>query len=235
MKKITVVIPTYNERKNIPVLINEILSLKINADIKILVVDDNSPDLTWKIVEEIEKNNSRVKLIKRTGKRGRGLAGIYGFKWACREKTDYIIEMDADFSHHPQYIPLLLEEVKNADMVIASRFISGGKDKERSIVRKFISRLASFIIRNLWRINICDPQAGYRCYKREVIEDIISAKLISKDQFLLLEMLYRICKNGYKVKEIPIIFYNRKYGHSKLKVIDLFNCFRNVLKFAFRI
>ena len=126
-----VVIPTYNERENIKNLINQILNL--NSDISILVVDDDSPDGTGKIVDEISKQESRLSILHRVDKKGRGAAGIAGFKYAIKQNAEYIIEMDADFSHSPEYIPLFLKEIKDCDVVVGSRMIKGGRIVGRGV------------------------------------------------------------------------------------------------------
>src|SRR3990167_9503485 len=151
--KTYVMIPTYNERENIGNLIREILNLKI-PDLH--VVDDNSPDGTSEIVKNLSKEHPEVELLLRTTERGRGSAGIAGFKYALEQGADCVVEMDADFSHHPKYIPSFLEAIQEADMVIGSRFVGGGKDVNRGIVRRVITSLAGVYVRLLLGLRIKD-------------------------------------------------------------------------------
>src|SRR3990167_6927980 len=145
--KTIVMIPTYNERDNISPLLEQIL--KIDRDIEVLVVDDNSPDGTWRIVEDMSEKESRVHLLLRKRRKGRGVAGIDGLKYALEKGADYIIEMDADFSHNPKYIPEFLNAVKDYDVVIGSRFVKGGQDKDRGLMRRLITKLAGMYVRML--------------------------------------------------------------------------------------
>jgi dolichol-phosphate mannosyltransferase len=207
--KTIVVIPTYNEKENISNLIKAILALKIK-NLEILVVDDNSPDRTADIVKK-----QKAHLLLRKGKRGRGLAGIAGFKKALENKADYIIEMDADFSHDPKYIPIMLKEIKKYDIVLGSRLVKGSKDKERSLSRKIITTLANAYVRTILNIKLKDVNSGYRCFRRKVLESVIS-DLKASGPDIVQEVLYKSVKKGYKVKEIPIEFKERHKGSSKL-------------------
>lgn len=213
--KIMVIIPTYNERANIVPLLDRIMSLP--GDIETLIVDDNSPDGTWLIVKNYAKKNSRVHLLRRTSLRGRGLAGIAGFKYAIKnKKVDYIVEMDGDLSHDPKYIPKFLEKIKGCDVVIGSRFLPKGKEVGRGLLRHLISKLAGIYVRILLGFKVTDPTSGYRCYRREVLEAIDIGRLKAKDPFIITEILYRSYKRNFRIKEIPIVFYDRKSGTSKI-------------------
>ena len=219
-------IPTYNERENIQKLIKEIL--KYNVDI--LVVDDNSPDGTGELVKNIAKKNKKVHLLLRTKNRGRGLAGIAGFKYAINNKYDYIIEMDADFSHDPRYILNFLKKMGEADVVLGSRAVKGGKQIGRSAIRRMITKLANFYIRAIFGLRVKDCNSGYRCFHRKVLEAINLDKFISKGPSIVQEVLYRVHLKGFKIEEIPIVFVERKKGSSKLGPKQLWKGYTMVLK-----
>lgn len=212
--KTMVTILTYNERENIGPLLDKITSLK--EDVEVLVVDDDSPDGTWRIVEDYSKKNPRVHLLRRTSKRGRGLAGIAGFKYALENEADYIIEMDGDLSHDPKYIPEFLKKIEDCDVVIGSRLISGGGEMGRGFLRRLITSLAASYVRFLLGFKVADPTSGYRCYRREVLEAIDIGSLRARDPFLLTEMLFRCYKKNFTIAEIPILFQNRESGTSKI-------------------
>ena len=217
-----VFIPTYNERENIQNLINQILNL--NYNISILVVDDNSPDGTGRIVDEISKTQPRLSVIHRFDKRGRGLAGIAGLKYALRQNVDYIIEMDADFSHDPMYIPLFLNEIKDCDVIIGSRLVKGGGIIGRSCFRDAFSRLSQHLIKLILNLDISDSTSGFRCFRRSCLEDIDWDKLVSVGPSIVEEIIFHMKKKGFRIKEVPIKFKERRGGQSKLsflKVIDV--------------
>ena len=226
MKSI-VIIPTYNEKENISNLIKDILKVK---DIEILVVDDNSPDKTWNIVKNIAKKNKRVHLLLRTKNKGRGLAGVAGFKYAVKNNYDFILEMDADFSHNPKYIPDFLEKIKECDVVLGSRTIKGGKDFGRPMLRKLITRLANLYIRLILGIKVKDCNSGYRCFRKKVLESVNLDKIISKGPSIVQELLYKAHLKKFKIKEIPITFIERKIGSSKLGLKQLWKGYVMVLK-----
>lgn len=210
--KTIIVVPTYNESENIEHLIKDILNL--NLDLEVLVVDDNSPDGTADIVEKMSKVNSLVHVLVRKSLKGRGAAGKEGFKYALDNGADYIIEMDADFSHDPKYIPDFLDAVKNYDVVIGSRFVKGGKDLNRGLFRKIVTKFASIYVRCVLGINIKDCSSGYRCFRREVLETINIDNTISLGPAVLHELLYKSILKGFRIKEISIVFVDRKKGKS---------------------
>ncbi len=228
--KTYVMIPTYNERENIGNLIREILNLKI-SDIHIVVVDDNSPDGTSEVVKNLAKEHPEVELLLRTTGRGRGSAGIAGFKYALEHGADCVVEMDADFSHHPKYIPSFLEAIQEADMVIGSRSVAGGKDVNRGIVRRVITFLASVYVKMLLGLKIKDVSSGYRCFKRKVLEAIELDSMISTGPSIVSEVFYRAHLKGFSIKEIPIEFADRTHGQTKLNYSILIKTLLMVLKF----
>jgi len=227
-EKVIVMIPTYNEKENIGKLINKILNLNIK-NLEISVVDDFSPDGTWKIVENISKNNKKVHLIVRKKNRGRGLAGIDGFKYCLEHNADYIIEMDGDLSHNPVYIPNMLKEIKKYDVILGSRCITGGKDT-RNIIRRIITFLANLYIRRILKLNVKDCNSGYRCFKRGVLEGININNMISTGPSIVQEVLYKAHLKKFRIKEIPIAFNDRKLGKSKLGLKRLIVGYWMILK-----
>lgn len=229
--KVIIMLPTYNEAENISLLLDSILA--VNPALEILVVDDNSPDGTWKIVSEKAKENNQIHLLHRREDRGRGKAGIEGFKYAVRMNADYIIEMDADFSHDPVFIPNLLDAVMNADVALGSRYIKDGRDC-RGFMRRHISSLAGLYIRFVLGICIKDPTSGYRCFKKDILERINLDTLTANDPFIVTEVLYRCYKKNAKIVEVPIKFIDREKGTSKLGPKTLFVNLCKVLKLKFR-
>ena len=224
-----VMIPTYNEKENIKNLIDEILKLKI-SNLHIVVVDDNSPDGTWKIVEQISKKNRNVHLLLRKKDKGRGAAGKDGFIYCLKHKADVIIEMDADFSHDPKYIPQMIKELKNADLILGSRRVVGAKEIGRSFIRRIITHLANLYIRIVLGLRLKECNSGFRCFKREVLEKINLEKLESKGPSIVQEVLFKAHLKGFKIKEIPITFTNRTKGLSKLGIAQLTAAYFMVLK-----
>jgi dolichol-phosphate mannosyltransferase len=222
-------IPTYNEKENIGNLIREILSLKIPS-LHIVVVDDNSPDGTSEIVKELSKEHREVELFLRTTGKGRGSAGIAGFRYALEHGADYVVEMDADFSHHPKYIPYLLKAIQDADMVIGSRFVNGGKDVNRGIFRRIITLLAGIYVKILLGLKIRDVSSGYRCFKRKVLEAIELDSMVSTGPSIVSEVFYRTHLKGFSITEIPIEFMDRVHGQTKLNSIILIKTLLMVLK-----
>ena len=227
--KTFVMIPTYNEKENIKNLIDKILKLKIK-NLHIVVVDDNSPDGTWKIVQDISKKNKNVHLLLRKKDKGRGAAGRDGFIYCLRHGADAVVEMDADMSHDPKYIPLLIDGLKNADLILGSRRVKGGKEVGRSFIRKIVTYFANWYIRTMLGLKVRDCNSGFRCFKREVLEKINPEKLESKGPAIVQEVLFKAHLKGFKIKEIPITFVDRTKGRSKLGIPQLIAGYFMVLK-----
>ena len=225
---IVVVIPTYNERESIESLIREVLSLSL--ELNILVVDDNSPDGTGAIVSTLAEENPKVNLLTRKKRKGRGSAGVDGFKKALEIGADLIIEMDADFSHHPRHIPALVANADNYKVVLGSRFVAGGADRDRGMLRQMVTRLAGLYVRTSLGISIRDVSSGYRCFRKEVFEKVDLDDMISAGPAIVLEILYKVCLNGFSVKEVPIIFEDRRQGQTKLDTITLLETLVMVLR-----
>ncbi len=216
MDKKLVIIPTYNEKENIKDIISAVLNLPVSFDV--LVVDDNSPDGTSTIVQELQDTHpNRVFLEKRTQKKGLGTAYVHGFQWAINNKYDYIFEMDADFSHNPLDLCRLYEACRlNADVVIGSRYIKGVNVVNWPLSRVLLSYFASLYVRWITGMDIKDTTAGFICYKRHVLEAIPLQKIKFVGYAFQIEMKYRAYVKNFKILEIPIIFTDRTKGSSKM-------------------
>ncbi|MDR2066670.1 MAG: polyprenol monophosphomannose synthase [Endomicrobium sp.] len=225
--KIVVMIPTYNEVSTIKKIINDVLNCGVDLDV--LIVDDMSPDGTYKIVKDIAKQNSKVHLLLRKEKKGRGYAGKDGFIKALEMNADFIVEMDGDGSHDPKYIPEFLEVIRDCDVVIGSRYVDNGKDEERTLLRRVVSNFSRLYLSTILGVTIKDPSSGYRMYKKDALTKFVY-ELKASDPFIVTEVIYQIKKNKLKVKESPIIFLKRFSGESKLRPITLIKYLFKVLK-----
>jgi len=215
LEKALIIIPTYNEADNIIRLIGEIFKLQFNdVEINILIVDDNSKDGTSQLVKNL--NDSRVTVFDRERKLGLGTAYILGFKYAIEKKYDYVFEMDADFSHDPQSIPNFLENIKNYDLVIGSRYINGIAVVNWPLSRLLISMGASVYTKMITFLPVHDVTAGYMCYKVDSLKQINLDSVKSNGYSFQIEMKFRMWKKGFKLKEIPIVFIDRRAGVSKM-------------------
>jgi dolichol-phosphate mannosyltransferase len=210
-----VIIPTYNERFNIARLIPAVLAQ--DPSLEILVVDDGSPDGTGDIVDGIAANNPRVNVIHREGKLGLGTAYIAGFRWALERKYDLVFEMDADFSHNPERIPEFLEAIREADVVLGSRYQDGHVNVVNwPMSRLFLSYAANIYARLVTGLPIFDTTGGFKCFRRNVLESIDLNAVKSNGYAFQIEMSYRVWKRGFSLFEIPIIFVDRTEGVSKM-------------------
>ena len=209
-----VIIPTYNEIDNIRNIIEKVLPQ--HDSIEILIVDDSSPDGTGKKVLEIMKKTDRVHLLERSGKLGLGTAYVEVFNFDNKNQYDYVIEMDADFSHNPDDIPRLLDEIQENDLVIGSRYVQGVNVVNWPMSRLVLSYFASYYVKIITGMKIDDPTGGFKCFKLKVLEDIDLDAIISDGYSFQVEMNYRAYVRDFKVKEIPIIFYERRDGKSKM-------------------
>ena len=212
--KTLIIIPTYNELENLPRLLPEVLSKE--EGIHILIVDDNSPDGTAAFVEDQMTTNNRIHLIKRPSKQGLGTAYIAGFKFALKNGYDFVFEMDADFSHDPKEIPRFLDEIKNSDVVLGSRYINGVNVINWPMRRLLLSSFANFYTRSITGMPVHDATGGFKCFRREVLEAIDLDKVKSNGYAFQIEMSFKTWKKGFKIKEIPIIFVDRVKGKSKM-------------------
>lgn len=219
MPKLTIVLPTYNESANLPLIVEALFDLQID-DMNLLVVDDNSPDGTGQMAEDLSSQyGGRIYVLHRTEKSGLGPAYIAGFKEAIRQGADYILQMDADFSHQPKYIPQMLATLeKGADMVLGSRFVRGGSvDESWSAYRKLLSWWANRLyVPTILHIPVYDATGGYRLWRRETLIGLDLDRITSNGYVFQVEMAYVTIRLGYKVVEIPIHFPDRTRGESKM-------------------
>jgi len=212
--KALLIIPTYNERENIEKITGVVLQQ--SPDLEILVVDDNSPDGTGQIVAELAKANPRIHLLRREGKLGLGTAYIAGFKWGLFKGYDYLLEMDADFSHDPKEIPNMLREMANADLVLGSRYKDGIRVVNWPLPRLILSKGAALYVRLISGLPVADPTGGFKCFKHEVLEAIELDSVRSNGYAFQVEMTYKAWMQGFRIKEIPITFTDRYAGQSKM-------------------
>ena len=220
--KVVAVIPTYNELDCTPKIVPEVL--KQSDAIHVLVVEDNSPDGTGESADKLSTEYpGRVFVLHRKEKKGRGYAGAAGFKWALDNGYDAIIEMDADFSHNPKYIPDLLNALEDADLVLGSRMVEGGKEMGRHPLRTMVTQLANLYIRVILGLKVKDCNSGFRCFKRSVLDAINPDKIESDGPGIVQEVLFKAHLLGFKIKEIPIVFEERKLGTSKINLKVLIN------------
>lgn len=230
---LAIVIPTFNEAENITKLIREVKN-NVGPGDKIIVVDDNSPDGTGQIVQNLRKRITNTYIIHRKGKEGRGSAVIAGFKFARKFNPDYFVEMDADFSHKPEDIPRLLAKIqKGADIVVGSRYLAGAKIINWPPQRRIFSKFANFYARLILNVKISDYTNGFRIYSKAAVDFLLSQKLIAKGYIVLSETAYLLSRNNFSFAEIAITFVNRKRGQSNTTFSEIKNAFLGVLKIRF--
>ncbi len=225
-------VPTYNEAPNIGQLLREIL--RQGPDIGAVVVDDDSPDGTAALVESLQREDPRVHLILRKEERGRGTAGIVGFRYAVEQRIPLIIEMDADFSHQPFYIPFFLRQMEDCDLLVGSRLVEGGGERGRNFRRKWITRLANAYIRLILHLSIRDCTSGYRVFRREVLEAIELDQIMSKGPSVVEEVLYKAHKRGFRIKEVPYIQEERKAGESTFNSKIMLDALKMMVKIRWK-
>ena len=213
-KKALIIFPTYNEKENI----ESITAAAMAQDpiIEVLIVDDNSPDGTGAIADRLSAENPRIHALHRTQKAGLGTAYIHGFKWAIEHKYDYIFEMDADFSHKPEYLPDFLEAISDNDLVVGSRYISGVNVVNWPMSRLLLSYYANVYSRLVTGLPVRDATGGFKCFRREVLEAIDLDAVKSNGYTFQIEMSMRAWVRKFRIKEIPIIFTDREKGTSKM-------------------
>jgi dolichol-phosphate mannosyltransferase len=229
--RISVVIPTYNEAENIEPLVRQLLALPLGLNV--IVVDDNSPDGTGDILDRLATEDGRVRSVHRPGKLGLGTAHIAGFRRAIADGAALVISMDADFSHDPRYVPAMIEKIQGCDLVIGSRYVRGGGARECTLPRRALSWGANGFAKVVLGLHANDCTAGFRCYRREVLENVGLDEIFSNGYSFLIEMLYRTQRLGYKVGEVPIVFENRQRGASKISRKEIFKALYTVLRLRF--
>ena len=214
-ERVLVVIPTYNEATNLLQLIPQVLAQ--DPRLEVLIVDDNSPDGTGGMADEIARASSRVHTLHREGKLGLGTAYITGFKWAMERSYDFIFEMDADFSHDPRHLPDFLTAIEDADLVLGSRYLQGRVTVVNwPMSRLMLSYLANIYARLFTGLPIWDLTGGFKCFRRRVLEAIDLSQVVSNGYAFQIEMSVRAWRKGFKIREIPIVFVDRTEGQSKM-------------------
>ena len=215
MSNALVITPTYNERENITRIIPAALAQNENLDV--LIVDDGSPDGTGGIVDGIAAENPRVHVLHRKGKLGLGTAYVAGFKWALKRDYEFIFEMDADFSHNPDKLPVFLKAIQNADLVLGSRYQNGQVNVVNwPMSRLFLSYSANIYARRVTGLRVFDATGGFKCFRRRVLESIDLSTVRSNGYAFQIEMTFRAWKKGFRIVEIPIVFVDRTEGSSKM-------------------
>ena len=214
MMKNLVVVPTYNERENLPPLAQRLLALPVPVDL--LVVDDNSPDGTGKLADDLAAKHPAIHVLHRQEKSGLGRAYIAGFKWALEHGYDYVFELDGDFSHNPDDIPMFLEAARNADLVLGSRYLNGIRIINWPLSRLMLSKSAAKYVQIITGMPITDPTGGYKCFGRRALEAINLDQIDSNGYSFQIEMTHRLWRQGMRIVEVPIVFTERVQGHSKM-------------------
>ena len=214
MNKTLVVVPTYNERENLPPLSQRLLALP--APVDMLVVDDNSPDGTGKVADELAAKHPSIHVMHRNEKNGLGRAYIAGFKWALEHGYEFVFELDGDFSHNPDDIPMFLEAAQNADLVLGSRYLNGIRIINWPLSRLMLSKSAAKYVQIITGMPFTDPTGGYKCFRRRALEAIHLDDVRSNGYSFQIEMTHKLWRIGMKIVEVPIIFTERTQGHSKM-------------------
>ena len=214
MNQTLIIVPTYNERENLPRMAQKILSLPVAVDL--LVVDDNSPDGTGKIADELAAQHPQINVLHRSEKNGLGRAYIAGFKWALEKNYEFIFEMDCDFSHDPEEIPNFLKAAQNFDLVLGSRYAGGVRVLNWPLKRLLLSRCAGIYVWLITGMPITDPTGGFKCFRRRALQAIQLDAVQSNGYSFQIELTHRLWRDGFKVVEVPIIFTERVEGTSKL-------------------
>jgi dolichol-phosphate mannosyltransferase len=213
-----VIVPTYNERENLERLVQAVRAQleKVAPDHAILVVDDSSPDGTGELADRLAAEDSHVRVLHRPAKQGLGQAYIAGFRRALAEGAKLVIEMDADFSHDPSYLPALIRATEGADLALGSRYVKGGGTRNWGKIRRLVSRVGSWYARAVLGIDVRDLTGGFKCFRRRVLEAIDFDSVRSQGYAFQVELTYRALQRGFEVVEVPIVFTDRRVGQSKM-------------------
>ncbi len=213
-RRALICLPTYDEKDNLGPMISAVLAAVPEVDV--LVVDDNSPDGTGRLADEIAAREPRVKVLHRAGKEGLGKAYLAAFAWALARDYGLVLEMDCDFSHDPRYLPAMLAAAAEADLVLGSRYVPGGGTVNWGLGRKLISRGGSLYARTILGLRVRDLTGGFKCFRREVLEAIDLASVECSGYAFQIELTFRAVRKGFRVKEVPIVFEDRRVGQSKM-------------------
>ncbi|MGQ0507044.1 MAG: polyprenol monophosphomannose synthase [Myxococcaceae bacterium] len=215
MSPALVCIPTYNEKESLGPITAAVLAADPRVDI--VVIDDNSPDGTGQLADELARKEPRIRVLHREKKEGLGRAYLHAFRWALDQGYQFILEMDADFSHDPKYLPRFLDEaMAGTDLVLGSRYVEGGGTVNWGALRKIVSKGGSLYARSILGVGVRDLTGGFKCFNRRVLEAIGLEDVRSTGYAFQIELTYRTLKRGFTVKEIPIVFEDRRVGHSKM-------------------
>lgn len=228
----TVIIPTYNEWENIESLVSDLRALSV--DPHVLVVDDNSPDGTGDLVDAMAQSDPKVAALHRPGKLGLGTAHMDGMRRALAEGADLVITMDADYSHHPRYIPAMVAAMSDLDLCIGSRYVLGGATADCTLPRKLLSQGANAFAHLMLGLAAKDCTAGLRCYRRQTLQQVPMDRIFSNGYSFLIEMLYFCQSAGARVGEVPILFENRQRGQSKISRKEILAAVYTVLRLSGR-
>jgi len=230
-RKVVCTVPTYNEAENILPLARELLAL--DQALEVLVIDDDSPDGTWRLVAEAARSEPRLHLLHRTQERGRGAAGRDGFVQALRMGADVVVEMDGDFSHQPRFVPDLIERLDRpgaeVGLVLGSRAVSGGRDADRGRLRRLVTRAANLYIRVLLGVPVRDCNSGFRCWRRSTLEAIDVGATFSRGPAIVQELLFKTARRAIPMAEVPIDFVDRVRGESNLTLRILMQGYTTVM------
>ena len=233
MKAVSVIVPTYNERENLPTLIERINKVFVDERIvgEVVIIDDNSPDGTGQLAEQLRRKYKFLKVIHRPSKLGLGSAYREGFRAAVGK---LLFTMDADLSHDPAYIPRFIEKAKHADVVVGSRYIEGGNIVGWGLYRKLVSRVANFLASIVVGADVNDMTSGYRAYRKEVLAKVPLNEIRSNGYAFQLEIIYEIRKKGFKIDSAPIVFTDRRKGRSKLGMREILSFLMLTIKLGLR-
>jgi dolichol-phosphate mannosyltransferase len=232
MEKTVVIIPTYDERENVGPIAQAVRQSAPDADI--LFVDDNSPDGTGRLLDELAGQDPRIHVLHRPGKQGLGRAYIAGFQWALARDYEFIFEMDADFSHSPRELPNFLQAAADADLVLGSRYAGGIRVMNWPLSRLLLSTGASAYVRFVTGLPVWDPTGGFKCFRRRVLEAIDLDHITSSGYSFQIEMTHNAWMKGFRIREIPIVFEDRRMGYSKMSMGIAREAIVMVLKLAAR-
>ncbi len=234
MRAAVACIPTYNERENLKAITEAVLAS--DPRLEVLIVDDSSPDGTGDLADRLAVVDKRVHVLHRPQKQGLGRAYLDAFRWALSRQYQYVLEMDADFSHHPKYLPQLLNEAeRGTDLVLGSRYVPGGGTLNWGRIRRMISRGGSLYARIALGIPIRDLTGGFKCFRRGVLESVDLDAVRSNGYAFQIELTYRALQKGFRVKEVPIVFEDRRVGQSKMSRTIFFEALMMVWKLRFTV
>jgi dolichol-phosphate mannosyltransferase len=230
-RRAVICLPTYDERENLAPILTAIHAVEPRVDV--LVVDDNSPDGTGELADELAARDPRIRVLHRPGKQGLGRAYLAAFQWALARGYELVLEMDADFSHDPAHLPTLLAATKGADLVLGSRYVAGGRTVSWGAGRKLVSRGGSLYARTILGVPVRDLTGGFKCFRREVLEAIDLPTVTSTGYAFQIELTFRALRRGFRVVEVPITFADRRIGQSKMSGGIVLEAMRNVWAMRF--